>query len=94
MPATLKNAPKSARKAKSQARIYEHTENIEPVATKEFVRQELRAELQPIRRDIKWLMGILASLVGIMIYLHSDTSKRMDRIEDELKEIKALIQKK
>ena len=87
-------------KGKSPARIYEHTENIysegykESVATKEFVRQELKAELGPIKRDIKWVMGILASLVGIMIYLHGDTSKRMDRIEDELKEIKTLIQKK
>ena len=77
MPTVLKTKkPKS----RSQVKIYEHTENIEAVATKEFVRQELR----PVHRDIKWLMCILASLVGIMIYLHGDTSKRMDRMEDKM----------
>ena len=75
-------------KGRSQARIYERAENLypeerkEPVATKEFVRQELRAELEPINRDIKWLRwvmgGGIALLLTVMIYLHSDTSKRME----------------
>ena len=68
MPTTLRKS-----KAKSQARIYEHTENIEQAAAKEFVRQELRAELSPIRRDIKWLMLIVSSLAGLILYLHNDT---------------------
>ena len=81
-------------KGRSQARIYDHTENIspeerkEPVATKEFVRQELRAELEPIKGDIKWLRWVMgggfALLLTVMIYLHSDTSKRMDRIEAKM----------
>ena len=81
MPATLRRKPK----AKSQAKIYEHTENIYPkgheesAATKEFVRQELRAELSPIRRDIKWLMLIVSSLAGLILYLHSDTKQEMNR---------------
>ena len=77
-------------KGRSQNKIYEHRENIypqgrkEPVATKEFVRQELRAELEPIKRDMKWLMVILASLVGIMIYLHGDTKADIRRVEAKL----------
>ena len=81
MLATLRKKPK----AKSQAKIYDHTENIYPkgheesAATKEFVRQELRAELSPIRRDIKWLMLIVFSLAGLILYLHSDTKQDMNR---------------
>ena len=93
MPTTLKKP-----KAKSQARIYERIENIEQAATKEFVRQELRAELEPIQRDIKWLswvivallmvmLGGFALLLTVMLYLHSDTKA-------DMKELKADIDKR
>ena len=74
-------------KSKNQAKIYEHTENLEPVATKEFV----RLELEPIKRDIAWLRWVMgggfALLLTVMIYLHSDASKRMDRIEERMDRI-------
>ena len=81
MPTTLRKP-----KAKSQAGIYEHTENIEQPATKEFVRQELKAELSPIRRDIKWLMLIVSSLAGLILYLHSDTKQDMKELKADIKE--------
>ena len=87
MPTTLRKP-----RPKSQARIYEH---IEPVATKEFVRQELRAELEPIQRDIKWLrwvilalltvmLGGFALLLAVMFHLDNKTDKRFDKIESLL----------
>ena len=63
------------RETQGFANIYEHTENIEPAATKEFVRQELK----PFSRDMKWIMGILGSIVAIMFYLHRDTKQEMNR---------------
>ena len=100
MPTTLRRKSK----AKSQARIYERAENIYPegykelVATKEFVRQELRAELSPIRRDIKWLVLIVSSLAGLILYLHSDTKQDMKafraEIKADMKELKADIDKR
>lgn len=81
-------------KAKSQAKIYERAENIypegyrEPVATKEFVRQELRAELSPIRRDIRWLMLIVSSLAGLTLYLHSDTKQDMKALRTDMKALR------
>ena len=100
MPRTLRRKPKP----KSQARIYEHTENIYPLgheesaATKEFVRQELKAELSPIRRDIKWLMFIVSSLAGLMLYLHSDTKSDMRELKADIDKrfdkIESLLQKK
>ena len=61
---------------------------IEPVATKEFIRQELRAELEPIQRDIKWIrwvMGIgLSFLFAAIFYLHSDTKQELDMLTQEM----------
>ena len=86
-------------KPKSQVRIYEHTENIEAVATKEFVRQELKAEIGPVKESVNqlwkvmlWVSGGLLTvmvagfilLLTVMTYLHGHTSKRMDRIEDKM----------
>ena len=110
MPTTLRKP-----KAKSQARIYERIENIYPkgheeqAATKEFVRQELRAELKPINRDIKWLRWVLAlgfgGLLTVMIYLHSDTKadmkelkadidKRFEKMDKRFDKIESLLQKR
>ena len=87
-------------KGRSQPKIYEHTENIysgghkEPVATKEFVRQELKAEIGPVKESVDrlwkvmfWVSGGLltvmiggfALLLTVMIYLHSDTKQEMNR---------------
>ena len=99
MPATLKT-----KKPKGQARTSEHTENIypgehkEPVATKEFVRQELAPVKESVDRLWKVMLwvsgGLLTVMIGgfvllltVMTYLHGDTSKRMDRIEDRMDRI-------
>ena len=85
MPATLKT-----KKPKSQARIYEHTENLEPVATKEFVRQELSPVKESVNRLWKVMLwvsgGLLTVMIGgfvllltVMLYLHSDTKQEMNR---------------
>ena len=104
MPTTLRKP-----KAKSQAKIYEHTENIEQPATKEFVRQELRAEIEPIKRDIKWLRWVMglgfALLLAVMLggfallqsnmnYLHNDTKADMKELKADMKEFKADINKR
>ena len=79
-----------------------HTEGIEQLATKEFVRQELRAELEPIQRDIKWLrwsatlltavmLGGFTLLIAVMFHLDSKTDKRFDKIETEQKEQRRLL---
>ena len=82
-------------KPRSQVRIYEHTENIEAVATKEFVRQELapvKESVNQLWKVMLWISGGLLTvmvagfilLLTVMIYLHGHTSKRMDRIEDKI----------
>ena len=101
MPTTLRKP-----KPKSQARIYERIENIEQAATKEFVRQELGAELEPIQRDIKWLrwimgmgfsllfavmLGGFALLQSNMNYLHSDTKADMKKLETGISENRELL---
>ena len=73
MATTLKNSPRGARKARSQARIYEHTENIypeghkEPVATKEFVRQELKAEIGPVKESVNRLWQVTLAGFGLIL---------------------------
>ena len=85
MPPTLRKP-----KAKSQAGVFSYPVSIEQAATKEFVRQELRAGLEPIQRDIKWLrwvilalltvmLGGFALLLTVMLYLHGDTKQEMNR---------------
>ena len=79
----------------SKAKIYEHTENIEPVATKEFVRQELKTELEPIKRDIAWLRWVMgggfALLLTVIIYLHSDTKTEIRDMKTEIRDMKTEI---
>ena len=86
MPTTLRNP-----KAKSKAKIYEHTENIYPkgheesVATKEFVRQEFAPVKESVNRLWQVTLGGFALLLTVMIYLHSDTKANMKELKTELK---------
>ena len=79
MPTTLRKS-----KAKSQARIYEHTENLEPAATKEFVRQELAPVKESVNRLWQVMLGGFALLQSNMNYLHSDTKADMREINKRL----------
>ena len=93
MPTTLRRKPK----AKSQARIYERTENIYPkgheesAATKEFVRQELAPVKESVNRLWQAMLGgfgimvaVMGLLLYVMIYLHSDTKADMKALEDRI----------
>ena len=88
MPTTLRRKPK----AKSQAKIYEHTENIYPkgheesAATKEFVRQELAPVRESVNRlwqvtlgGFALMVAVMGSLLYVMLYLHRDTKQEMNR---------------
>ena len=95
MPATLKTRKP---KGKSQARIYEYTENIEAVATKEFVRQELAPVKESVNRlwqvtlaGFALLLTVIGFLFYTIFYLHSDTKADLRRIEAKLD---TLIQRK
>ena len=95
MATTLKNSPRGTRKSRIQAKIYEHTESIEPVATKEFVRQELA----PVKESVNRLWQVMLAGFGLILLvvlggfqwlrsdmkdLKADMNKRMDRIEAKL----------
>ena len=71
-------------KSRSQARIYEHTENLEPVATKEFVRQELAPVRESVNRLWQVMLGGFALLLTVMLYLHSDTKQELDMLTQEM----------
>ena len=100
-------------KARSQSRIYEHAENLypqgykEPLATKEFVRQEL----EPIKVGQNWTKAALAVLFtavgGLYVLLWGFKTDIQDlkvdvqvlksdfqELKTDIREIKALIQKK
>ena len=90
MAATVKKKQRS----KAQTRIYEHTENLEPVATKEFVRQELR----PIVESQGWTRAafviLFAAVGGLYILLwefktdihnlDQKMDKRMDSLDQKM----------
>ena len=84
-------ATKKKRSIKPQSRIYEYRENIDPVSIREFVRQELRAE---IKKDIAWvrwvlgftvvaIIGIYGLLWGLKTDIHN-LDKRMGRLENKI----------
>ena len=86
MPATLKT-----KKPKGQARIYEHTENLEPVAIKEFVRQELAPVKESVNRLWQVTLGgfvILLTVIGFLFYtifyLHGDTKADMKDLKADM----------
>ena len=85
---------------KQAIKLYEPIENLENVATKkdiELLRKDLGHVEKNLSKDINWLKWIgglgLPFLAATMFYLHSDTSKRMDRMEIDIKEIRKEMQK-
>ena len=62
MPTTLRKP-----KAKSQARIYEHIENMEQAATKEFVRHELAPVKESVNRLWQVMLGGFTLLLAVML---------------------------
>ena len=57
--------------------------------------QELKHKLDKIESDInwlKWVVGLGFTLIfTIMIYLHSDTGKRIDKIENKVEGIETKV---
>ena len=94
-------AVKKKQRSKPQARIYEHTENIEPVATKEFVRQELK----PIIVSQGWmriaLLVLFTAVGGLYVLLWEIKTdvhnldrrmdKRMGNIENRMERIEGKL---
>ena len=74
------------KKSKQRIRAYEHIENIEPVATKEFVRQEISAVKKDVNRLWQVMLVGFVLLASIMIYLHSDTKQNIQSMRVELKQ--------
>ena len=99
MATTLKTRKTKKPKIKTQAKIYESTQNIgsqgykEPLATKEFIRQEL----VPIRVSQNWIRaaltvlftavgGLYVLLWGMKTDIHK-LDKKIDRVEIGQKEL-------
>ena len=76
------------KKTSSIGQVSYLTKQVKDLGT-ELIRKEIKQLKTELKKDIKHLksnnkiiLGILAVLVTAIFYLHSDTNKRFDRIEN------------
>ncbi len=76
---------KKTKKGKDFSGIYEHTENTEPVATKEFVKQEIDSVKKGVNRLWQVFLAGFVIMGSLIIYLQSDIKQEMTHYFTELK---------